>query len=71
MDKDLPRDEERRDRLCPSFNQIAHFFAHNGAEECSRNDALFLLTTLAGLLAERLVQPSSEDAAGAQGKDNS
>lgn len=46
---------QRLDHLRWSLLQIGHFLSHNGAEECSRDDALLLLSTLSRLLAERTV----------------
>jgi hypothetical protein len=52
-DKTKRTKKQRLDHLRWSLLQIGHFFAHNPAEECSRDDALLLLSTLSALLAER------------------
>jgi hypothetical protein len=52
-DKTKRTKRQRLDHLRWSLLQIGHFFAHNGAEECSRDDAMLLLSTLSTLLAER------------------
>jgi hypothetical protein len=44
---------QRRDALRWHAHQLAHYFQHNHADECTRDDAVLVLATLAGLLAVR------------------
>ncbi|MBK9002182.1 MAG: hypothetical protein IPM35_41205 [Myxococcales bacterium] len=44
---------QRHDALRWHAHQLAHYFQHNHAEECTRDDAVLVLSTLAGLLATR------------------
>lgn len=52
-DPKLRSKRERLDALRLSLHQCTHIWVHGSDDECSRDDALLMLSTLSALLAER------------------
>ena len=52
-DPKLRSKRERLDALRQSLHQCTHVWVHAGNDECSRDDALLMLSTFSALLAER------------------